>query len=363
MPVGTRATLDLVPRPNQDPPTLETPIIICAACEGDNPVQDANVLIGRDDIEMWFCQRCNNVWGIVLEENTRDRAVPLTSRELATWYSSRVRLLVEAMERGGRHPTHVEVSATVWTLLYDAHNEATFMLYGIPARRVLDFLSPDTRRAMVTLQTRDAIRSAALPVSRLGSVPNRSPEITGNNPLLTWVQEQRTIRALPQPTPMPPPEKTVRLEEQMGIPTMGSTWVNRGTGVLIEVTGLSFAEGTQQIIQFRAVLVAESNIREPHSRLGYDDFVTLHRVWHNDGKTEMPYLDLGLQLGDEWIQNHNRVVVEILHIDHKKETVSVYEKDTKRRSALKMREFAPGGNWRKIVRRTAFEALEDDDFG
>jgi len=144
---------------------------------------------------------------------------------------------------------------------------------------------------------------------------------------------------------------------------MGSTWVNRGTGVLVEVTGLSFAEGSQQIIQFRAVLAAESLIREPHSRLSYEDFVSLHRVWHNDGKTEMPYLDLGLQLGDEWIQNHNRIVVEIVHIDHKKETVSVYEKAVNRRSALKMREFAPGGNWRKIVRRTAFEALEDDDFG
>lgn len=378
MPVGTPATLDMSEHPGAPEQAMVSDA--CPACE-----DRATTNVSRNGtFHVWSCTKCNYQWGTLAEP-------PGTHTD--EWFFETMIELRTYMQANGIPVRRIDVTPQVWGHFYRNHEREVIggvygarSYQGVPIHVVT---GPESLHS-VMIQTRDVGRVATSPVSRLGGAPGRPPPVAHNSLLELVRGPQEALRedvergrrtfqdilparsgvvytqnppsfprnppaAPSQPAPEPPPVDG----EAVGIPTSGSLWVNRATGDLVEVTGRpSTSYGTEAITFRRAS--ASDDIPEPRNTMIYADFMNLHRAWsavEGDGSAVPEVLPAP---GDEWEHVTDKTEIEVVAIDTAKSIVHVVERRMKRRRSIPLRDFG-SGSWRKIVRRTSFEHLMDDE--
>jgi hypothetical protein len=90
------------------------------------------------------------------------------------------------------------------------------------------------------------------------------------------------------------------------------------------------------------------------------DFLKFHRPYEptQDNPPSEPLVVVDICDGDEW-ESVNGDSVRVVSVNPRK-TTAVVEDSAKRRREVPFKELA-SGRWRKIVRRTAYERLLDDN--
>jgi hypothetical protein len=126
-----------------------------------------------------------------------------------------------------------------------------------------------------------------------------------------------------------------------------SRWIHKGRGQVVEVVKVENAAVT-----FRS--------EEQSFRMVHTDFLHFHRPFTLDnGPSPQSFPLPDLAPGDEWTSVEGTVV--IVSVDSKREQVSVkWAHGSQRTARLNLRDFATD-KWRKIVRKTAFQRLLDED--
>ncbi len=122
---------------------------------------------------------------------------------------------------------------------------------------------------------------------------------------------------------------------------------------------MPYGSGMDAIV-FRRASGSHEDMPEPHSTMLYADFVNHHRPWarKDEGPAGLP--EVFPVPGEEWEHVNDHTAIEITVIDAAREVVHVVERKAKRRRSIPLREFS-SPSWRKIVRRTSFEHLMDDE--
>ena len=221
------------------------------------------------------------------------------------WYFENMIELRTHMQAANMPVRRIDITPTIWGHFYRTHErEVMSGPYGARAFQgtpILVSMGPESLHS-VMIQTRDVGRSTALPVSRLGGQPGRPSAMPASNSvLLDLVRELLPIRS----------------------------------GVVFTSNPPSFP---------RNPLAAPSQpAPEPPE---VDPAAGIPEV--------MP------SPGDEWEHTVDKTGVEIISLDASREIVHVAEIGRKRLRSIPLRDFA-SGSWRKIVRRTSFEHLMDDE--
>jgi len=139
-----------------------------------------------------------------------------------------------------------------------------------------------------------------------------------------------------------------------------SRWTQRKSGLLLEVVRCERTTDRSLMIVFRAL----SDVNTAHTyRMLHRDFLRHHRPYE---ETVLPVRDIPapnviVLVGEEW-ESANGESIIIYSIDAKREMVQVEEPVSKRRRQIGLVEFA-GAQWRKVVRKTAYDRLNADDEG
>ncbi len=163
--------------------------------------------------------------------------------------------------------------------------------------------------------------------------------------------------------PMPSAEATAAdttgfLEEMAPTPfvSKGTRWVNRSTGDIVEVDHLGRStEGGEPVVHFKRV----SDSLEVNTVLLQRDFETMFRPFTQEGNFKRSTESVVEVLKDEeWEHVESGEAVKIDSVDTKRNLVIVVAKD--KRKSVPMLDFV-NAKWRKIVRKTAFARILEDD--
>ncbi len=376
MPIGTQATLDMSEHPGAVEILQPMASDVCPTCRDGSPTNTNQ----RGIFNTWVCSKCNYRWGTLAE--------PL-GNHTDDWYWETMLELRAHMQGTGLPIRRIEVTPQVWALFYRMHESEVIggpygirSLWGVP---IHVNTGPDSPHS-VLIHTEDVGRTTALPVSRLGGAPGRPQPSTHNSllelirgpqealredvehgrrtlqdllparPGVVYTANPPNLRHAPAPPSQPASEPPEVDGDVLGIPVCGSLWVNRASGDLVEVVARpSSSQGTEAIVFRRAS--SSEDIPEPQNTMIYADFINLHRAW-SAGEITEPYV-LPIP-GDEWEHVTDKTTIEIITLDIAREIAHVVERKVKRRRSIPLREFGTG-NWRKIVRRTLFEHLMDDE--
>lgn len=168
---------------------------------------------------------------------------------------------------------------------------------------------------------------------------------------------------IPVPTPAPaeasPRESNGLLAEMAPTPfiSKGTRWVNSSTGDIVEVAylGRSTEIPHEPVIHFRRV----SDDMEVNQLLLQRDFETMFRPYTQETTPKnRPEAVVEVLKDEEWEHVESGEVVRIESVDTKRNLVIVVAKE--RRKSVPMLDFV-NAKWRRIVRKTAFERLMEDD--
>jgi len=382
MPIGTSATLDM----SEHPGAAEVPQPIvndgCPACDD----RATSNVTRNGTFHVWSCSKCSYQWGTVAEP-------PGTHTD--EWFWDTMIELRTYMEANLIPIRRIDVTPQVWGHFYRTHEREVIggplgarAFQGVPIHVVT---GPESLHS-IAIQSRDVGRVSTSPVSRLGGAPGR-PAPSTHNALLELVRgPQEALReevelgrrnlngdilpvrsgvvytsnppSFPRNPPVAPsvpvPEPPEVDGEALGIPTARSLWVNRATGDLVEVTGRPSTSYGGEAVTFRRASATDDGIPEQRNTMLYADFMNLHRAWsivEGDAPSVPEVLPVS---GDEWEHLTDKTEIEVVTVDVAREIVHVVDRKVKRRRSIPLRDFA-SGIWRKVVRRTAFEHLMDDE--
>jgi hypothetical protein len=135
----------------------------------------------------------------------------------------------------------------------------------------------------------------------------------------------------------------------------GTRWVNRSTGDIVEVVRLgSTTDGNEPVVHFKRV----SDTHEPNTVLLQRDFENMFRSYVQPGTSTPTGRVVDILKDEEWEHVESGEVVKIDVVDTKRNLVTVIAKE--RRKSVPMADFI-NAKWRKLVRKTAFARIMEDD--
>ncbi len=365
MPLGTQATLDMTSVPSEARSLQPIDLTPCPSCSSPLTRQG-----GQGEFNLWDCRRCNYAWTSVSPplpslEGT-DEGFPTSGFD---WFDHLERLLVFTRNVG--LPTHrIDLDPTVWAYLYSNREAEVVHGSGRRAYHTIPILVLGSECTVpITIQTRDLGLTTSMPVSRLGGQPGRTRlPGTGNSTFHDFERETRN-RGLPvqdivsrsgilvSSNSRIVPESSSTETGASEVPTAGSLWINRSTGDLVEVVSHSTGAFNVEAVVFRLVSGGD-NIPEPQNTMLWNDFLSHHQLRSPSPLGPEPTVIPAP--GEEW-EHVDKTEIVIFSVDLKLQIVSFVDQSTKYRRSLPLHEFSTN-NWRRIVRRTAFEHIMDDEF-
>jgi hypothetical protein len=361
MPLGTQAVLDMSSGPSEARSVQAAEITPCPSCGAPE-----TRLAGTGQFNLWDCSRCNYVWATVPQVSSLSGEDEDTTPASSDWYYDQLNQILQFVRDVNQTSRRIDLDPTVWAhLFHDRGSELVHGQMGMRAYRGIPILVLGSESTVpITIQTRDLGRSTSMPVSRLGGQPGRSRTPGASNSSLldfirseqTRIREEPNIRSgvLVSSNSRTPPEEVT---EEADVPTAGSLWINRSTGDLVEVVSHSTGAFNIEAVVFRRVS-GTGDLPEPQSTMLWDDFLSHHQLRSISPAGPEPTILPGL--GEEW-EHVDHTEIEILSVDTVRQTVSFVERNTKRRRSISLHDFS-SGDWRKIVRRTSFEHIMDDEF-
>jgi hypothetical protein len=188
------------------------------------------------------------------------------------------------------------------------------------------------------------------PIQRLGGQPDRGPGST-----LRRVEIASTHVHRPSATASEGPEET----ESSSLTSIAnkSLWSNRRNGQLFEVIRVEDIDKQTRMVEFKA-FGDDQDARAV--RMIWKDFLRYHRPYEEMPELKEPKIPpVEVCVGEEW-ESINGDIVSIANVDMRTETVFAYDQGGKTRKAIKLSEFQKAA-WRKIVRKSSFDRLLEDD--
>lgn len=334
LPVGVHATLtteSLGARQPEHTPQIVTvssePSIaanICPACAFADPVEELRCQLPAY-ASLWICTRCPSRWCLI-SPPTHDQP---TADEI------RVALSI----------ANYTIREIVATRAIQAGGTLTSLYAGIPVRWDPAFEPTSPSCIRLTLAGGPEHRTSPEPFVTMGRghppTPQEGVMVSSSRPTTAEASPAESEGLLNSMTPSPFINK-------------GSRWVNRSTGELVEVDRLGRStEGDEPVVHFKRV----SDSHEVNSVLLLRDFEVIHRSYTQEFTRTSEAVAEVLK-DEEWEHVETGEVVVIDSVDTKRNLVIVVAKE-KRRSVL-MLDFV-NCKWRKIVRRTAYARLLEDD--
>jgi hypothetical protein len=398
LPVGIQASLttESIGSPRPPAPVTPSPAIQinppiedprCLGCNNTDPVEDTRVAL-PPDVSLWICTRCSERWCLIGQPSTVVSSYDSHTAILDTLNAVRVALSVE-----NYHIQEISTSGTYYGL-FEAEvarqvsevsgdrprvDSPGMVVYaGLPIRNSFTFRADNPMLTLMRLQ--------------LGG----GPELRPGRPLPRDMEErlsqlQQAVPGLPTPpgvftepvavrpantvsmyasgretfsmalTRVSPADPTELLAEMHSTPfvSKGTRWSNRSNGEIVEVTELGRStDRGDTVVHFKRI----SDDLEAGVVLMQLDFVTLYKPM--DEPAAMAKLReesiVEVLKDEEWEHIDSGETGVIDAVDTKRNLVVIIGKDTKRRT-VRMIEFV-NNKWRKIVRKTAYaRLLEDDD--
>lgn len=328
MPVGTRGELlpdqpDAPGQPSREV-TAPTPCPQCTHLEPVEVLADPNAT-GLDlpppEASEWTCPLCSARWILII---TRPDVNYGTHWQMTALTAARNRAM-----RQGHEVVSVQTSASTFgVILINEHLEPEVgnaavlwgdvpLTWSLPLPGVAgSWVRLQLRSRAVTRQTRERVPAAN--DSMLQLLRNASEEV------VTPMDEHEVHRVI--------------------VP--GTRWVHKGQGQTVEIM-----EVENGAVAFRA--------DEQSFRMTIEDFLSFHRPFSFDASPAptMPLPEIAP--GEEWTSVEGTVT--IVDVNSKREQVSVrWAHGGQKTSRLDLRAFA-GDKWRKVIRKTAFQRIMDDE--
>jgi hypothetical protein len=136
----------------------------------------------------------------------------------------------------------------------------------------------------------------------------------------------------------------------------GTRWVNRASGEIVEVSRMGRSDDRgETVVHFKRV----SNDLEANMVLLQRDFETMFRPFGPEVSKKAREAVVEVLKDEEWEHIESTEAVTIDSVDTKRNLVIVLGRDQKRRS-VPMLDFV-NAKWRKIIRKTAYQRLMEDD--
>jgi len=330
LPVGIRSEIlpDQPDAPGQ--PSLEvTSPAPCPQCNNLEPIEvlpDPNAS-GLDlpppEASEWTCPLCSARWILIVTRPDVDYG--------ANWQITALTHARNRAARQGREVVSVQTGVSTFSAIVMAENLGsdvgnTAVLWGnVPLTWSLPL--PGVPGAWMRLQ----LRSQAVMRRPRERIP------TANDSML------QLLRNASEEVVAPMDEREIH---RVIIP--GTRWVHKGQGQTVEIMGVE-----NGAVAFRA--------DEQSFRMTVEDFLAFHRPFAMDsGASPPPTMPLPeIAPGEEWTSIEGTVT--IVDVNSKREQVSVrWAHGSQKTSRLDLRAFA-GDKWRRVVRKTAFQRIMDED--
>lgn len=330
LPVGTRAEV-LPDQPDAPGATAETVAASpCPLCQQPDPVEVLREPgTGLDavpaEVSEWTCPLCSGRWVMVL---------PLPDVNYSDdWFAQTLTDARNRASRQGFEVVSVQAGTFAWGSLLRALNltdsgGAATLWNDVP----LSWATPQPEVALTARWMRLMIRTRPQREAR-----SRVP--IANDSVLA------ALRELPAQMPEQMPDE----QEAKRILSPGQRWLRKGQGQTVEVIAIE-----QGAVAFKA--------EEQNFRMTIEDFLALHRPFRFNDSGATPALVEPLpelSPGDEWTGVEGTVTV--VDVDSKRELVTVrWAHGGQKTSRLDLRQFA-GDKWRKVIRKTAYQRLLDEE--
>jgi ribosomal protein L37AE/L43A len=373
----------------------------CPSCTNPDPVEDtrAEMMTGAN---LWMCSLCNERWAMVnylprsdvanhaqamfdMVNDTRVRltVANYTIQEIATSPSVFRMFESEALTNGG-HSVNGSVTyaglpvVSDPSLTVDGRDGSMILrlrLRGGPEYRPRS--GPPLSSASTGVPEIEAYQASR--PEYVGQIPPRrdlpavagtvvdppyiaypNPAETAGSPFLPPYIPGRTN--LTMETQRVEPRQVGTLLDEMAPPPLiqpGSRWVNRSTGDVVEIVklGRSAADAYEEpepVVHVKKV----SDDLEPGAVILQRDFETMFRPFQHASSRRDTETVVEVLKDEEWEHIETRDVVKIDSVDTKRNLVIIITKE--KRKSVPMRDFVEK-KWRKIVRRTAYDRLLEDD--
>jgi len=372
LPVGVHATLtheSLGPvRPNETRSAPPPPGVVdaeftevvpmrCSQCHNPDPVEDHRIDL-LPNCSLWICHRCNARWCVLfgLEAFTNNEASEQRLRNIVD--DLRVALALENYS--------VEQITTTPRILgiFERFAEAGIpgcSVAGINIRWSPEFGVVNQPNTVFRMELRGGPEHRAAPRSalpRLALFGEPRPRLDEMGASLAPSDVSMSTSSLVPIAQESQAAEHELLDNMAPIPfvSTGTRWVNRGTGEIVEVVRLgSSTDGNEPVVHFKRV----SDSLEANMVLLQRDFDSMFRSFAStqpNNRAHEPVVEI--LKDEEWEHVESGEVVKIDTVDTKRNLVTVIAKE--RRRSVPMADFV-NAKWRKIVRKTAFARIMEDE--
>ena len=389
LPVGVQAVLTTesigqpAPTPTPTPPgpapDVEVASIHCLNCSNPDPVEDHRASLPAA-ASLWTCTRCNERWCII--SSSPDWGSAWEQAMFDTLQQVRVTLAIEnyviqemtttmATFRSFEREARVEFASqdvayagirVGWSATFAMEHPANTLLRirlrGGPHHRTELLPRGTALRAVVdgnVIGVVDRFEATTETPRDVAMITPYTPGRTNLGP----ISFERTF------PPSSESEAAGFLNSMAPTPfvSKGSRWVNNSNGDIVEVAYLGRStDGSEPVVHFKRI----SDTLESNQMMLLRDFETMHRVFaHDTTKRRERETVVEVLKDEEWEHVESGEVVRIDSVDTKRNLVIVMGGATtptvsaKRRS-VSMLDFV-NAKWRRIVRKTAFARLMEDD--
>lgn len=353
--------------------TVPIHAVSCPSCRNSDPVEDVRFAIAG--ARLWGCAFCSTARWITIETPSSP--------------SARLRLYDDTLLETARHnieATNILLSTRGYSALVEVIDGRS-VFHTLPATPTVDL--PPPVEAVITLRT-----APRRPVRRLGGAPDRGGVVdTRQTPNMRQIFQEMLSEAPAPPLDLhqehpitslvmgnargeastiantmrraleevPTPSRVLTRHPESPVMdneiTAESQWIQKSSADIIEVLGIERALDGSPIIRFRRT--AEDN--EPAVRLSRPDFLALHRPYNpnHPSSVDPSKPPIEITIGEEWASSDGDSIV-ISSVDGRKEIVYGDDLNTKKRRQIPFAQFE-GGRWRKVVRRSAYARILDED--
>lgn len=358
LPVGVHATLTTeslgTPRAQPGPPPQVGAAVHCLGCGSLDPVEDIRVRL-PPLTSLWICHRCGARWCLIFEREAGGdpQAIFDTLNDL------RVSLSVE-----NYHIEEITTFPRIWRIFDEVvireagtHGRDDLLVYaGLPIRNNPTFTGNHPLHTVLRLALGGG--PELRPLRAIQPAPVRvTPQNQVDRVDRPLVQTIPSTVTLPIDAALVSPMDTNNLLADM-LPTpfvsVGTRWADRKSGSIVEVSRMGKSSEGEPVVHFRHI----SDDVEASTILLLVDFEEHFKsIYPETSAREEAVVEV--LKDEEWEHIESGETVTIDSVDTKRNLVVVQSSKTRRRS-VRMAEFVDG-KWRRIVRRTAFARILEDD--
>lgn len=311
-------------------------VLPCPNCHDREPVEDYRVGPLIQGLGFWSCMLCSTRWIMI---------GPPPQQAHASWFQDTLDRVLSQFAQQQYEPTSISLTRAAFQYLpgLEAPQNPEFSRY-----RDIPIIPPLTQEGVLALiHVRGTL---GRPVQRLGGQPNRTVEYRG-----------QSLEPRPRNTPETRLERIVREEpgpapDDLPPVPVNTTWAARN-GDVVEVVRCERSLDGDLVIVFRQAFDGTA----PATSLVHRDFVTFHKLLdEKDIQTAaIARADVPIAMGEEW-ESANGELVNIIFVDHRTSRARGEDKNGKQRTIA----FAEihTKQWRKVMRKTVYERLMQDDF-